>query len=163
MPWGLRASLVAQRLKHLPAMQRPGFNPWVGMIPWKRKWQPTPVFLPGESHGRRSLVGYSPRVTKSRTRLSDFTSLHNTCICSQGLLLFIFICLLSFWCEGTPYGQRTLERNVNVLLKSICEILVPNYFLLEYNFHICWDEDVLFIVQHYGIYFPMYEEWWLWN
>ena len=40
---------------------------------WRRKWQPTPVFLPGESHGRRSLVGYSPRVAKSRTQLSDFT------------------------------------------------------------------------------------------
>ena len=34
-----------------------GFNPWVGKIPWKREWQPTPVFLPGESHGWRSLVG----------------------------------------------------------------------------------------------------------
>ena len=40
---------------------RPGFDPWVGKIPWRRKWQPTPVFLPGESHGRRSLVGYSPQ------------------------------------------------------------------------------------------------------
>ena len=37
-----------------------GFNPWVGKIPWRRKWQPTPVFLPGESHGQRSLAGYSP-------------------------------------------------------------------------------------------------------
>ena len=36
---------------------------------WRRKWQPTPVFLPRESHGQRSLVGYSPRVAKSRTRL----------------------------------------------------------------------------------------------
>ena len=35
-------------------------GPWVGKIPWRRKWQPTPVFLPRESHGRRSLVGYSP-------------------------------------------------------------------------------------------------------
>ena len=40
--------------------RRPGFNPWVRKIPWRRKWQPTPVFLPGESHGQRSLVGYSP-------------------------------------------------------------------------------------------------------
>ena len=39
---------------------RPGFNPWVGKISWRRKWQPTPVFLPGKSHGWRSLVGYSP-------------------------------------------------------------------------------------------------------
>ena len=36
------------------------FNPWVGKIPWSRKWQPTPVFLPGKAHGLRSQVGYSP-------------------------------------------------------------------------------------------------------
>ena len=62
---------VAQRLKRLPEMRetwvrslgcgRPGFDPWDGKIPWRRKWQPTPVFLPGESHGRRSLVGYCPQ------------------------------------------------------------------------------------------------------
>ena len=39
---------------------RPRFDPWVGKIPWRRKWQPTPVLLPGKSHGGRSLVGYSP-------------------------------------------------------------------------------------------------------
>ena len=37
-----------------------GLDPWVGKIPWKRAWQPTPGFLPGESPGQRSLVGYSP-------------------------------------------------------------------------------------------------------
>ena len=36
------------------------FEPWVGKTPWRRAWQPTPVFLPGESCGQRSLVGYSP-------------------------------------------------------------------------------------------------------
>ena len=35
-------------------------SPWTGKISWRKKWQPTPVFLPGESHGQRSLVGYSP-------------------------------------------------------------------------------------------------------
>ena len=40
--------------------RRHSFNPWVRKIPWRRKWQPTPVFLLGESRGRRSLVGYSP-------------------------------------------------------------------------------------------------------
>ena len=40
--------------------KRCGFNLWVRKIPWRRKWQPTPVFLPGESHGQRSLMGYSP-------------------------------------------------------------------------------------------------------
>ena len=38
----------------------PAFNPWGGKIPWRRKYQPTPVFLPGEFHGQRSLVGNSP-------------------------------------------------------------------------------------------------------
>ena len=43
----------------------PGFDLWVqGKIPWRKKWQPIPVFLPGESHGRRSLVGYSPQGRK---------------------------------------------------------------------------------------------------
>ena len=40
--------------------RRRGFKSWVGKIPWRRKWQPSPLFLPGESHGQRSLVDYSP-------------------------------------------------------------------------------------------------------
>ena len=40
--------------------RRPGLDPWVGKTSWRKKWQPTPVFLPGESHGQRSLGGYSP-------------------------------------------------------------------------------------------------------
>ena len=40
----------------------------VGETPWRRRWQPTPGFLPGESHGQRSLAGYSPWGRKSRTR-----------------------------------------------------------------------------------------------
>ena len=43
---------------------RPGFDSWVWKIFWRRKWQPTPVFLPGESHGQRSLAGCSPRGRK---------------------------------------------------------------------------------------------------
>ena len=43
------ASLVVQMVKNLPACGRPGFNPWVGKIPWRKAWQPTSVFLPGES------------------------------------------------------------------------------------------------------------------
>ena len=58
------ASQVALVVKNLPANaggpKRCGFNPSVGKIPWRRAWQPTLVFLPGESHGQRSLAGYSP-------------------------------------------------------------------------------------------------------
>ena len=51
-------------VKNPPTMWRSGFDPWVGKITWRRPWQPTPVFLPGESHGQRSLAGYSPRGCK---------------------------------------------------------------------------------------------------
>ena len=47
-------------VKNPPAMRETWISSWVGKIPWRRAWQPTPVFLPGESHGQRSLVGYSP-------------------------------------------------------------------------------------------------------
>ena len=52
---------------------RPRFDPWVGKILWRRKWQPTPVFLPGKSHGRRSLAGYSSWEPKE----SDMTEQHH--------------------------------------------------------------------------------------
>ena len=58
-------------VKNLPANARDmrcGFDPWVGKIPWRKARQPTAVFLPGESHGQRSLAGYSPRGHKELDR-----------------------------------------------------------------------------------------------
>ena len=52
-----RASMVAQLVKN--PVQRPQFKPWVGKIPWRREWLPTPVFFSGGLHGQRSLAGYS--------------------------------------------------------------------------------------------------------
>ena len=56
----MRISLVAQMESVCLQWGRPWFDPWAGKIPWRRKWQPTPILLPGESHGWRSLAGYSP-------------------------------------------------------------------------------------------------------
>ena len=47
-------------VKNPPAMRETGFDPWVGKISWRRDWQPTLVFLPGESYGQRILGCYSP-------------------------------------------------------------------------------------------------------
>ena len=60
--------------------RRPGFNPSVGKIPWRRKWQPTPVLLPGEFHGQRSPLGSSPQYRKESdtTKVTfTFTNLTN--------------------------------------------------------------------------------------
>ena len=54
-------------VKSLPAdagLKRCWFDPWVRKISWRRKWQGTPVFLPGKYHGQRNLVGYSPQGPK---------------------------------------------------------------------------------------------------
>ena len=77
-PWGHKELDMTERLTHSEASGFPGgtsgkelpvsagdirdtgFDSWVGRIPWRKAWQPTPVFLPGEFHGQRSLVGYSP-------------------------------------------------------------------------------------------------------
>ena len=90
-----RASLVTQSVNSLPAIQ----ETWVGFLgredfPWRRKWQPTPVFLPGESHGQRSLAGYNPWGHKSRTQLSE--EAHSIMTCSSWNI--------SWFCYPSPPG-----------------------------------------------------------
>ena len=63
-------SLVAQRLKRLPAMQETQVQSLSWEDPLEKEMAATPVFLPGDSHGGRSLVGYNPQGRKSQTRLS---------------------------------------------------------------------------------------------
>ena len=95
-----------------------GFNPWVEKIPWSRAWQPTPVFLPGEFHGQRSLAGYSPwsckeldlteQLALSVVRLSHHSPPHS-------LLPFLHSCmcmLSSFSCVRLFATQWTVPHQV---------------------------------------------------
>ena len=72
--------------------KRPGFNPWVGKIPWRRAQQPTLVFLPGESHGQMSLVCYSPwglkesDMTKATCRAHIYNLSHLKCFPSGSVV-----------------------------------------------------------------------------
>ena len=84
------ASLVAHLLKNLLAIRRPGFNPWVGKIHWRKKWLPAPVFWPGEFQGL-----YSPWGSKDLDMtewLSLFTSFYPLSFMSS---LFSAICKVS--------------------------------------------------------------------
>ena len=70
----VRGSLVAQRQRtclQRRSCRRHGFDPWV---PWRRAWQPAPVFLPGGPHGVRSLEGCNPRITNSQTQLKQLST-----------------------------------------------------------------------------------------
>ena len=69
--------MLAQLVKNHLQCRRLQFDSWVGKMPWRREWLPSPVFLPGKSHGQRSLAGYSPcgckelallRLTRGRRR-----------------------------------------------------------------------------------------------
>ena len=70
------------------------FSPWVGKIPWRRKWQHTPVFLPWKSHGQRNLVGYSPW----GRREPDMTQ-HSTRVFTQAP---------GYWCSPSHLTLRAL-------------------------------------------------------
>ena len=100
-PWWLRQRRICLQCRRLR------FSPWVGKIHWRRKWQPTPVLLPGDSHGQRNLVGYSPRVAKSRTHLSN--SAQNSMITSRSIhiaangIISFFVWLTNIHCLYVPY------------------------------------------------------------
>ena len=85
------ASLVAQRLERLPAMQETRVWSLSRKIPWRRKWQPTPVFLPGESHGGSSLVGYSPWGPKELDTTERLHSLTHTLYRKEGKMFDSFL------------------------------------------------------------------------
>ena len=87
-PWWLRWQRI-----HLQC-RRHGFNPWVGKIPWRREWQPTLVFWPGEFHGQRSLAGYSPRGRKESDMTERLSHTHTKWI-NFVFMIFIFLMLFS--------------------------------------------------------------------
>ena len=80
-------------VKNVRVLQEIWIDPWVGKIPWRRTWQPNPVFLPGEFHGQRSLVGYHLWVHKE----SDTTE----CLCIYIYIIFFFF--------AAPCGMRDLS------------------------------------------------------
>ena len=98
-------------------VQRCGFDSWVGQIPWKRAWQPTPVFLPGESRGQRSLVGYSPW---SHKELGTTEAAQHACIQNhvsilnswEGFLVLQSKCIFKIFIKikfAEPAQQRSLN------------------------------------------------------
>ena len=87
-----RSSLVAQRVKCLPAMWEIRVRSLGWEVPWRRKWQPTPVPVPGKSHGWRSLVGYSPGGHKeldTTERLYLFFRLE--------MNIYVLVCFMGFY------------------------------------------------------------------
>ena len=87
LPWSLSGKEPARQCKR---HRRFGFDPWVGKIPYSRKWQPTPVFLPGKFCGQRSLVGYSPWGHTESDLILPLNNNNWICYNIAGFSLYIF-------------------------------------------------------------------------
>ena len=84
--------------------KRRGFDPWVGKIPWRRKWQPTPVILLGKSYGQRSLVGYSPWDHKELDTTEWLSTQHTV----LKMMIKITLCLSYFKRVMFSYSESLL-------------------------------------------------------
>ena len=103
-------------------MERHRFDPWVGKIPWRRKWQPAPVFLPGESHGRRSLVGCR---LWGHKELDMTEKLGHTHICIN---IYVCVCVcLYFFHILFPYGLSW-----DIEYSSLCYAVEPCFLSILY-------------------------------
>ena len=89
--------------------RRCGFHPWVGKIPWRRKWQLTPAFLPEKSHRQRSLVGYSPWGHKESDMAECVHIYAHTCAHTQVSWETRFKLL-----EEITVGEKTITANRNI-------------------------------------------------
>ena len=109
--------------------KRSGIDPWVRKIPWKRAWQPTPEFLPGESHEQRSLAGYSlwGRKESDTTGRLHFTSLHMKNSHASEICVFWFKskCL----CIGNEEGCVT---KCKVVIISLVVVLLGCLFCFSW-------------------------------
>ena len=86
--------------------RRSRFDPWIRKIPWRWEWQPNPVFLPGKSHGQRSLEGYSPWSHKeSDTTEHTHTHTHLLNVSVKFVTALLLFDVLAFW----PHGMWDLS------------------------------------------------------
>ena len=138
--------------------QRCGFNPWVRKIPWRRKWQSTPVFLPGESCGQRSLMGYSPWGRKdadTAERLSMSTNWKE--ILKIGVLrtdLIITLVYLSKhhlnWCVNSFRLSKGVSHCWWILFEGI-SVLVEKARLSTFETELCyqWEQSLNGLQQNF--------------
>ena len=114
-------------VKNLPAVQETRFDPRAGKIPWRRKWQPIPIFLPGKSHGQRSLVGYSPWGWKE-SNTAEWITLHHL---RASVQLGRSVMSDSLWPQGLQHtGLPGYHSSQNLLKLTSIESVVPSSHLI---------------------------------
>ena len=144
--FGLPMWRQQQRI-HLPMKirhKRCGFDPWVGKIPWRRAWQSIPVFLPGESHGERSLAGCSPL---SCTELDTTEAIWHTCTHGNSMFNILRSCQTIFQssciilhfdqqCMRIPVSPHLYQCSLSVFFIMAILVDVSQYLLMFFYLHV---------------------------
>ena len=162
------ASLVAQMIKICLQCKRPRFDSWVRKIPWRKKWQPTPVFLPGESRGQRSLAVYSPWDHKESDTTEQLTPLSLFTWCCTFYKFGHMSCIHLYSTIQSIFTAR------NILCARFIHLFLPNpwqplYFLLSPLFFLFYMFLLEILLLRLWLYFyshsldtdfPRAEGWW---
>ena len=114
--------------------QRWWFNPWVRKILWRRAWQSTPVFLPGESHGQRSLAGYSPYYLKEQGAVESTECTYigiSECMCVHQHVCIVNMSLQRYlYSSPTQSIYLTPPTHLAYSLLCVIDSLSLIYFLI---------------------------------
>ena len=113
--------------------RRHRFDPWVRKIPWRRRWQPTPVFLPGESHRQRSLASYSPQGHK---RVGHNCVTEHTCLHMPWILCMLLESLMLYESFILYFHLKVINSCMHRVWRRLC---VHMYTLMSVNMHIHTD------------------------
>ena len=102
------ALLVKESACQCRQHKRHRLDPWVGKMLWRRAWQPTAALLPGESHGQRSLAGYSPRGLRESDTTEVTERTHTGYLPPECLLGEVSVQIFCLSISSSPYGPETL-------------------------------------------------------
>ena len=125
LPWWPRQWRISLQSR------RPGFDPWIGKILWRREWLSTSVFLPGESHGQRSLVGYSPRGRKESDTAERLTYTHHVIYNIKENRKKVFLVIRTLRIRFQPFSYITCS-SINYICQVIHYILSTSSTIVEF-------------------------------
>ena len=139
-------------VKNLPAIWRPGFNPWVRKIPWRRKWLPTSAWLLGAFHELRSLGGYSPCKIYSPVRWNSYGYM-DTQKCNDNIKTWMMKVIWFIVIPGN--AERGIPQAVSTVVKKKFCFLKQRYTQIIFKIRCIWVENIQVIIIIFSILFEM--------
>ena len=145
LPWWPRQWRISLQSR------RPGFDPWIGKIPWRREWLSTPVLLPGESHGQRGLVGYCPWGHKESDMAERLMYTHHVIYNIKENRKKVFLVIKTLRIHFQPFSHIT-SSSINYICQVIHYILSTSSTIVEFPVMLLYLE----VDRLHPVFFPHY-------